>query len=545
MSNGNGAVPIELARFVLAAEATLSEEGTAGAFADAPQDSLLQQIGAAAAENFLGEFPEFASVDGVANGFTSMLRDVAGTAFFGFVDEGPLNDLQRIANLNAIEFVGALLASPALIIFGLVKLKIERVLDLLDQGKELLEELVDDIAPIQINVQVLDIAGILLRNAGIVAIAVPIAKLLKDNVDELLRKAEEAGVKDFSFNVPGITLAAICATLKTLSRTLTGSDVQLINVMSVLGRIQIKLGRLISIVDEIILQISQVPDFKGNLERSRRSQAALRASELAKLRQLLTFFIDLGEAITTTPDFRKAQQALSMGVEFARISNHVCQDVKSLADTLKDTVENLALDALNAALAKIDLTPLQEIVGKIRSFIAIAQAAVTQNLGARFEDEFIAVNVAINGALLLMDLIRTIFGGFPAVDTTLIRILVEGIEADGLDGAAAALTGSGEFDSIATSSAALQSSAGSLVDFLREELERTDIDDFERAELQETRDLLIAFERNGAGVGRAVRARGDLDRSGMLSFKNDLRRIQEVVLRVTVKRAARAAGVPA
>ncbi len=532
----DAAILAPLFRLQAAAQATFSADGSVLNLNQAAQARVLGRISTVFAEEFAKEQGIFESVDlqQLKAGFFGMFTDVVGSAFEGFIDDSLLNDAERLFRQDGRSLVLALFAAPVEVVFGLFSQKIDRILDLLDQGSEVLFRVADKITAIGLDVAGFDRAAVLARNALLFAAAVPLAEELRDDVDKLLQAVTQFEGRDFTFNIPGLALPAICAALEVIAEILTGDDPQSIDLLAKITEIQTEIDRALAIVDQIIVELLGVPDFQGNLEESRRNLASLRAAELEKLRRLLDYFISLGEGLADKPPLVIAQQAMTFGTEFKRMVSVLCLDTTSIADALADTIQANALNALNLLLAQIDTSPLEELAAKLRSFVAIARAAVTQDLGARFQAELLAATLAINAVTAVFDLLRAAFGGFPQIRSPLVDLLLEGLLNNGFTEAASALVGNGDFDSRAAAAAHLQSSAGELIQCIDEEIARVEDAD-ERDRLFEVREFLVAFERSGAASSKAFNARTDLNLNALSSVNRKIRQVEDSILRILVK----------
>jgi hypothetical protein len=525
-----------LFRLGLAARAAYDNEGETFALSQAAQKRVLGRVSAIFAEEFAKQQGVFESVDlqKLKAGFFGMFADVVGSAFEGFIDDSLLNDAERLFRQDGRSFVLALFAMPVDVVFGLLSRKIDRILDLIDQGSDVLFRVADKITAIGLAVASFDRVALLARNSLLFSSAVPLAKDLRDDVDKLLKAVTAFEGRDFTFNIPGLALPVICAALEAIADILVGDDAPSIDLLAKISELQVELDRVLSIIDQIIEELLGVPDFQKNLEDSRRNLASLRAAELDKLRRLLDYFIELGTGLATQSPLVVAQQAVTMGTEFKRMVSVLCRDTTSIADALKDTIQANALNVLNLALAQLDTTPLTELSAKLRSFIAVARAAVTQDLGARFQTELLAATVAINAVTLIFDALRAIFGGFPQIRPAIIDLLIEGLANNGFSESVAALTSDGSFDSRAAAASHLQSSAGELIEFINDEINKT-TDSNELAQLREVREILVAFERSGSSVAKAANARIDLKLNAGAAINRKLRTIEEGVLRVLVR----------
>lgn len=532
-------ITVTLARFSRNAQNLVSEDGIDGVYNDAPEARIAVQAAKIFGEQLIEDLgDEFASLtpEAINGGLDSFLKEVIGAAFEGFINEGLLNDAERVFRMDVRIFVTALLSAPLQVIYGFFSLKVERVIELVKEGGEILDRIAAKIQDINVKVLELDQALVLARNIAIIATAGPIAEQLLDQVNTLYNKIKDFEGRDFTFNLPGVTLVGVCTALEALASILTGGDVPTIDIFARIAEIEQELNRLISIIDEIVAQIVATPDFEANLLNSRRSLASLQGAQLDRLRRLLQFFIDATKNYQDQPALVVAQQAQTFGLQFKQLVSVLCRDVGSLSDVIKDTAEQVAFNALNLALAQIDLTPIQEVSAKIRSFIAIARAMITQDLGQRFQDEILIVVGAINAALLVIDLIRAAFAAFNLLDSPFVTFLEQALSDGGFDQAVAALTGTGDFDNLSFAASNTQSASGQLVCFIDQRINAT-TNDAERNRLFRARDILVAFERGSAAIVRADNTRRDLAVNESAGLFRRIRFIETVVLEEAAKAA--------
>jgi hypothetical protein len=504
-------IPAALLRFTRASQSFISEDGIDGVHNDPPEERLARK----AAEIFSNEFvaqeaSEFAAVatSQMNSVFTTLLRDALG-AFEGFLPEGPLNDIERIFRMDARIFIITLLASPIEAIYGFYSIKLQRLVELLGLVSESLARVSDRVSEIQVEVLSLNQALTIARNAAVIAAAGPLAEELLKQVDALYEKVREFEDRDFTFNLPGITLVGVCATLRSLADLLTGEDIPTISIFGKLSEIEAELGRLLGLIQAVIDEVLGSLDFEANIINSRSNLASLQAAQLERLRRILRFFIDASDQFNDLSPTVLAQQASSFGLQFKSVASILCRDVGSLTDVVKDTIEANTLNAINLALAQIDLTPLRELGRKVASFTAITRAHITQDLGSRFETEILAVVAAINAASLVVDLIRAAAAPWTIVNSAVVDLIEEAYEAGGFAEGLAALVGDGDFDSVSVAASHTQSSSGILLTFINDRIAAT-TNDAERNRLFRARDILVGFERSAAAAKRIDNTRRDL-----------------------------------
>jgi hypothetical protein len=525
-------VPPELFRFARAARQTVSDAGIAGVESDPPEARILKMVADTFTEEFQAEAGEFSPVDFALNatGMAQFLKDAVG-AFENFVFEGPLNDLERIARMDGRAFLLALLAQPIDLIFGLVSIKFQNILELIEEGADLLSEIGDKVNRINLSLGGLDRLALAARNAALFTQAKPIAEGLLEQTERLIAEAQKHEDRNFTFNLPGASLPVVCATLRTLADLLSGEDVNFIDALAVINELQQDADRLIELLDEILTEILTIADIDTNLQNSTKNLASLRAAELNKLRGILQYFLDLTEQLGDASDLEKAQRSATLALEFKRMASVMCRDVKDLTSVIEDTVQANVLAAIQLAVSQIDFSPLTDVGTQLKSFISIARAHVTQDISTRFADELALTTLAINVAAAILDAVRALLGGFPSIQGPIVNLLIEAISGNGLTESLAALTGSGDFDSISISAANTQSSAGCLVDFVSDALEGI-TNERERADLLNIRNKLVAFERTAAAVGRDEAGRNALSLDTQASLNREIVRIEDSIVRL-------------